>query len=150
MMGAEFFRAKEFSKCIMLMTHVLREFGHEDWNSIVYDVAEVGLRAACSEGDIPAYCNFLMILLKLDIVDLVTSQRQKLLWSKFQAVIHSQLPVPEENCEVNQSNWERGLAESSWTSYVEVHSQPVLDCRVFFLNDTAHLSEEPVIRFVLR
>ena len=149
-MGSEFYKSGEYNKCIMLMTHVLREFGHEDWNRIVYDVSDVGLRAACCEGDIPAYINFLIVLLKLDIADLVTNDRQHLLWSKFQAVINNQLPLPEDNCHLNVTNWEKGLSEPSWISYVEVHRQPILDCKVFFVNDTANLSHESVIRFSVK
>lgn len=148
-MGVEFLHTKEYSKCIMLMTHVLREFGSGDWKYILYQVADCGLKAACCEGDVPAYCNFLLTLLKTDLQEFLGKERRHLLWTKFESVINGTHPLSEEGYEMNTSRWESSLA-SPFTSYVEVHKEPILECQAFLTSEVVHIGESVQVKFIIR
>lgn len=149
-MGAEFLRAKEYAKCIILMTHILREFGQEDWKNIVFEASSCGFRAAFSSGNIPAYCNFLLILLKGDISDLVSKEKQRFLWSNLDSVLNGRIPAPiDDKMEFNENAWQKALSEPDWTSYVEIHSNSILECKSFFVQDAISVKETATIRFVL-
>jgi len=146
-----FSAAKDYSKCIMLMTHALREFGQEKWTKLIHSVAEVGFRAACCEGDVAAYLSFLIVLLKIDIEPSghVQQDRRHLLWSKFCAVLDSRMPFAEEGCHMNEENWENNLKEST-TSYVEVHRNCIVEAKVSFLQESVRVSSVAQIGFTIR
>ena len=145
-MGVEFYSVKDYKNCILLMTHVLRELSYNNWNKIIVSVAECGLKAACCEGDVPKYLNFLLVLLKTDLTDEDRSTTN--LASKFQAVLDGRMPLVEDQCEINVEAWQKGLS-SPFEGCVECHSHCILDFPVYFTADTAVYTQTVNIRFEL-
>lgn len=148
MMGMEFFAVSEYHRCIMLMIHVLREFGRDKGTMLLFLVAECGLRAACCDGDITAYLNFLVFLLKRDLAEYVDSKRRELLWNNFLTVMDKKLPVAEADCEMNTEKWMKAMS-SPVTSYVGVHREGVLDAVFYFASDTVRAATLAEVKVVL-
>lgn len=148
MMGIEFFAEEEYHRAVMLMTHVLREFGRDKGTILLYLVAECGLRAACCDGDISSYLSFLVFLLKRDFDNLVTSKRRELLWCKLLAVLDKRIPMAEQGCTPNEEKWRAALA-SPYISYVGVHRKSILEATFYFSSEIVRAATPAEVRVVL-
>lgn len=148
MMGIEFFSEGEYHRAIMLMTHVLREFGRDKGTALLYHVAECGLRAACCDGDVSSYLSFLVFMLKRDFDTFVPSKRRELLWCKLLAVLDKRIPMAEQGCVPNEEKWNTNLA-TPYVSYVGVHRECIVDAVFYFNSETVRACTPSEVRVVL-
>lgn len=148
MMGMEFYAQAEHQRCIMLMSHVLREFGRDKGTSLLYLVAECGLRAAFCAADIPAYLGFLLFLLKLDFRENVPQERRETLWHNYLNILDQKCPTPEKECSLSTSNWTTALNEKH-AAYIGVHSECIITAMFSFVGDTFRAGTPAEVKVVL-
>ncbi|CAL8120333.1 unnamed protein product [Orchesella dallaii] len=152
MMGHEFNIKKEFHRCIILMTHVLKEFGRDKLTELLFVVGDTGLKASWCDGDVTSYLSFLIFHLKQDFAAKLGEARRKSLWANFVAALEKKIPsspVDGVNIDCKEDVWKLAM-EKPYVSYVVVHKEPIVDAVFYFVNETFRAATRAEIRVVLK
>lgn len=147
-MGTEFLRNGDYSRCILLMSHVLREFGTERWLTLLLHSAQVGLQAAVKAGDPAAYMNFLVVLLKRDLRSMLKAEEVQLFSTNLEAVINRRTPEQEG---LDKESFSKALSsQGDIKSYVGVHSEPLLTACIGFADEAVSIHRTTRVIFRLK
>ncbi|ODN01997.1 Trafficking protein particle complex subunit 11, partial [Orchesella cincta] len=152
MMGHEFLLKKEYHRCIILMTHVLKEFGRDKLTELLFVVGDTGLKASWCDGDVTAYLSFLIFLLKKDFAAKLGEKRRQSLWTNFVTALQKNVPQSldeNSNLSCKEDGWMAAMGRP-YVSYVVVHKEPFLDAAFYFVSETFRAGSRAEVRVVLK